>query len=74
MNTTPAKSCICNQCGAAFKISLKLPFNQVCKSCKEVDSNSFAYDEETELEIYLVRNSGGRVPAVFDSTDDSFGY
>ena len=31
-------------------------------------------DEETEFEISMVRNVGGRVPAVFDRDSDSFGF
>lgn len=65
----------CNICGSYYKDSPASTFSGVCSKCSETEPESnYLYDEETEFEISLVTNIGGRVPAVFDRGDDSFGF
>lgn len=65
----------CSICGSNYKASASNTFSGVCSKCSDTEpENNYLYDEETEFELQMVRNVGGRVPAVFDSTDDSFGY
>ena len=65
----------CTLCNSYFTPSLLLPFSQVCAKCSDAEPvSNFVYDEEDQFDIQQVVNVGGRVPAVFDSTDDSFGY
>lgn len=66
----------CNICKSAFKASALFPFKGVCSKCSDTEpADNSLYDEETEFELNLIRNIGGRVPAVFDKhEDDSFGF
>ena len=65
----------CNICQHYYKPSATSAFSGVCSKCSESEPDSnYLYDEETEFEISMVRNVGGRVPAVFDRGDDSFGF
>jgi hypothetical protein len=73
MNKSP-NSKKCNLCGAFFKPSLQLPFSCTCAKCSDADPENTFYDEEDEFEIRQVMSVGGRVPAVFDRGDDSFGF
>lgn len=64
----------CNICGGTFKSSAFTAVSAVCSKCSDTEpDNNYLYDEETEFEISMVRNVGGRVPAVFDM-GDSFGF
>lgn len=72
MNSNPKK---CNICQCFYKPSASLLFSGVCSKCSDTEpENNYLYDEETEFEIYMATNIGGRVPAVFDTDSDSFGY
>lgn len=65
----------CYCCGEIFDFKLG------CKKCEGVSPKlNGVYDEDIEFELMLARNTGGRVPAMFDSdkgndyVEDSFGF
>lgn len=63
----------CKSCGKDFKFSPFYTFDGLCSKC-EVQIDPEGYDEETAFELQIIRNTGGRVPAVFDKDDNSFGF
>lgn len=65
----------CKICNTDFKPSSMIPFSGICSKCSETEPVDYSmYDEETEFELSIIRNIGGRVPAVFDKYEDSFGF
>lgn len=67
--------CTCKICNTYFKPNPMIPFSGICSNCSETEPvDTSLYDEETEFELTIIRNIGGRVPAVLDYDDNSFGF